>query len=95
MFQKKKEEQKAYCGGTSNLREHLETAHSSIYKRKRLLRRCQLTTVSSIDRSFFKASDGRAERIVGMIIVDMRPIRVVECEGFRHLLNVLEPGFVM
>lgn len=30
-----------------------------------------------------------------MIIVDMRPIRIVECEGFRSLVNLLEPGFVM
>ena len=30
-----------------------------------------------------------------MIILDIRPIRIVECPGFRDMVSVLEPGYVM
>ena len=35
------------------------------------------------------------DKIVNMIVMDTRPIRMVECEGFRELIHCLEPGFVM
>ena len=30
-----------------------------------------------------------------MIIQDLRPIRIVECEGFRSLLSYSEPGYTL
>jgi len=30
-----------------------------------------------------------------MIVQDLRPIRIVECEGFRSLLSYLEPGYTL
>ena len=30
-----------------------------------------------------------------MIVQDLRPIRLVECEGFRNLLSYLEPGYTL
>ena len=30
-----------------------------------------------------------------MIVKDLHPIRSVECEGFRSLMNYLEPGYVI
>ena len=30
-----------------------------------------------------------------MIVADVRQVHIVECEGFRNLLSMLEPGFVM
>ena len=110
-FKKKKEQKKAlcticnklyaYCGGTTNLREHLEAFHSVVYKRRRSLEEESGSSQRSLD-SFLRpkqCSDARAkdivQKIVSMIIVDMRPIRIVECPGFRSLINFLEPGFVM
>ena len=30
-----------------------------------------------------------------MIVQDLRPIRLIECEGFRNLLRYLEPGYTL
>ena len=35
------------------------------------------------------------DRVTQMIVQDLRPIRVVECEGFRNLINYLETGYIM
>ena len=33
--------------------------------------------------------------IVQMIVLDIRPIRIVDCSGFKALITTLEPGYVM
>ena len=35
------------------------------------------------------------ERVINMIAMDMRPIRMVECKGFKELLSFLEPGYTL
>ena len=107
-FVKKKEEKKAQCkicgkqlayhGGTSNLRDHLTNIHPVKYQG------CSSTSTSiegPMDRMFKTkcCSNARSkeitDKIVNMIVRDTRPIRIVECEGFRELIHCLEPGFVM
>ena len=109
-FVKKKEEKKAQCklcgkqlayhGGTSNLRDHLTNIHPVKYQPQG----CSSMSKSKegpMDRMFKTkcCSNTRSkeitDKIVNMIVIDTRPIRMVECEGFRKLIHCLEPGFVM
>ncbi len=99
-FEKRKEAKKAKCqlcnkelafhGGTSNLRDHLSKVHPLSYRKPQ---------PGGID-TFVKprqCSEARAkeitERIARMLALDLRPLRTVECDGFRDLLAYLEPGY--
>ena len=92
----------SYRGTTSNLRDHLESAHGVIFENRRK-RKADASSSSqqSLDNYLRpqQCSNSRSkdicESIVGMIVTDTRPVRIVECEGFRNLMSVLEPGFVM
>ena len=91
----------AYLGGTTNLRNHLVSKHSTLY--------CpdvETTTTESRKASTLdgfarpaKCSEARAknisDRVTHMIVQDLRPIRTVECNGFRNLMKYLEPGYVL
>ena len=35
------------------------------------------------------------EKIVNMIVIDMHPIRTVECADFKELIHLLEQGYVL
>ena len=35
------------------------------------------------------------DRVSQLIVQDLRPIRIVECEGFRSLLSYLQPGYTL
>ena len=83
-----------YSGGTSNLRDHLNRMHQNEYHP---LKSAQVT----IDRAFTTVrstcSEARSKRIseliVEMIALDMRPSRMVECQGFRKMMAFVEPGY--
>ena len=92
----------AYSGSTRNLREHLSSRHSL---QNFSAGSCKTTTgnkaITSLD-GFVKSSkctEARAKeithRVSQMIVQDLRPIRIVECEGFQNLLNYLEPGYTL
>ena len=81
----------AYRGGTTNLRNHLLAKHSSMYKAADDKTQRKLT---------FKAQKCSKEkekeityRILYMICEDLRPVRMVECTGFKSLMSYLEPGY--
>ena len=38
---------------------------------------------------------GITDRVSQMIVQDLRPIRIVECEGFQNLLSYLKPGYTL
>lgn len=84
----------AYHGGTTNLREHLVKVHPFVYKRESPK---QLCLQSCMRQKFCSSARTKAitDKIVRMIILDLRPIRVVECAGFKDLVLTLEPGYVM
>jgi len=92
----------AYLGGTTNLRNHLASKHSTQY--------CPDIETSTTDGGRkkssldgfvrpVKCSDTRAkcitDRVTQMIVEDLRPIRMIECDGFRCLMKYLEPGYVL
>ena len=90
----------AYCGGTTNLWDHLKL-HPLQHQRVHKAESAPGSGQSSLD-SMFKSkrcSESRSkeitEKLVSMIVLDIRPIRTVECKGLRALMSYLEPGYVM
>ena len=88
----------AYRGGTINLREHLKSKQSLTYKPATTTQATILkhTTLSSCAKLHFcsKAQlQAITDKIANMITLDLRPIHIVESEGFKDLMATLEPGY--
>ena len=92
----------AYSGGTRNLREHLSSQHSlrnfSAGSGKASTGNKTITSLDGFVKSS-KCTEARAkgitDRVSQMIVQDLRPITIVECEGFQNLLSYLEPGYTL
>ena len=94
-----------YAGGTSNLIRHLEAKHSVEYSKARdnetnetdKPKMKQLPVV--VSPSTKKCSLARTKEInaalLNFIVLDLRPIAVVDGTGFNQLLNCIEPGYVV
>ena len=82
----------SYHGGTGNLRDHLTSQHSSVYKSDKAK---QTSFLEFIKHS--RCSEACAKEItnliVNMVILNMRPLRVVEGTGFLQLMNYVEPSY--
>ena len=105
-FEKQKETKKAKCtlcckelafhGGTSNLRDHLLKVHPLSYRKPETRSRVQLGALDSFVKPR-QCSEARSreitQRIAHMLALDLRPLRTVECDGFRELMAYLEPGY--
>lgn len=87
----------SYRGGTTNLRTHLECKHSLLYIHEVKKTSCSKQSTLIGYAKSQQCSEGRAtaitERITNMIALDLKPIRMVEGEGFCELLHYLEPGY--
>ena len=85
----------SYQGGTVNLRDHLSSQHSSVYKTSTSDKAKQTTLLDYGKRSC--CSEARAKDItnliMNMIIFDMRPLRLVESTGFLQLMSFVEPSY--
>ncbi len=59
----------------------------------------QQPTLPSLFQAKFPANSDRAQKITNAIAIfmalDMRPFSVVENEGFKYLLSVLEPRYLL
>ena len=88
----------AYLGGTTNLRDHLTSKHALHYYSADKKNESQKKTLDGFvtrSRCSDACSKNITDRVTEMIVKDLRPIRTVECEGFRNLMNYLEPGYVI
>ena len=83
----------SYRGGTTNLRDHLERQHSSIYRPKPTS--SKQATLVGIQRCSERRSKEVTQRILNFIIKDIRPIAVVEGEGFMEMVKLMEPGYTI
>ena len=89
----------AYRGGTTNLRQHLTSQHPLRYNHQTPTKKDEASKQTTLDvfskpRSCPNVQPKEiTDRIVNMIALDLRPIHMVECEGFRNLLTYLEPGY--
>ena len=86
----------AFLGGTMNLRNHLTSKHALDYcpepkGKKSTTLDGFLKPVKCTDAHMKNITD----RVTQMIVQDLRPVRVVECDGFRSLMSYLEPGYVL
>lgn len=85
----------SFCGGTTNLRDHLLQNHTKEYQAKK----DSDESKRKIDKFVLKTtcSSARARKItqllVDMVAMDARPTATVEGTGFKRLLNYLEPGY--
>ena len=85
----------SFCGGTTNLRDHLLRNHTKEYQ----VKKDSDESKRKIDEFVLKTtcSSTRARKItqllVDMVAMDARPTATVEGTGFKRLLNYLEPGY--
>ncbi|XP_053183665.1 E3 SUMO-protein ligase ZBED1-like [Scomber japonicus] len=83
-----------YCGNTSNLSAHLKRRHRDILGEEKAQ---PSTTLTTLFPQKFSNSSKRAKNISKAIAFficrDIRPYCVVENEGFRYLLDTLEPRY--
>ena len=86
----------SYHGGTSNLWEHLLTQHPFNYKPKASTKKQGTLDWFSKPR---RCSEARTkditDRIVSMLALDIRPVHMVEYEGFKDLMACLEPVYTV
>ena len=88
----------AYCGGTTNLRDHLNRMHPSKYSPDSTTpaeKKAAPKIESFVNRTV--CSEGHAKKItnlmVEMVTLDLRPAAMVEGIGFKRLINYLEPNY--
>ena len=88
--------QLAHGGGTTSLILHLSAKHAEEYKRA-FGAPSSSTKQATLTAMFRKCSTERAATITKLIAEfvarDLRPLSVVAGDGFRQLLNGLEPGY--
>ena len=83
----------AYHGGTSNLRDHLERLHSQVYKSSSKQTDSKQTTIIGLQRCTERRAKAVSDMILNMIIKDIRPIAIVEGEGFQEMMRLVESGY--
>ena len=71
----------AFHGGTTNLREHLASQHPFHYSTTQQSKPPSLTLASTLIALRLIQKE-ITELIVEIVVVDMFPLRMVECEGF-------------
>lgn len=86
-----------YCGNTTNLRNHLMRHHPDLMSNSKPSTGPQQVKLKETLQ--LPANSARSckitEVIAGFVCNDIRPHSVVENEGFRRLLKVTEPHYVM
>ena len=85
-----------FCGGTTNLRDHLTRIHPLKYATEAEKNK---VGTSKIDTFVSKTvcSEGYARKItsllVEMLVLDLRPAATVEGVGFKRLVNYFDPNY--
>lgn len=89
-----------YSGNTTNLRAHLVRHHEDLplASNAKRLNPSQLT-LDKVQSPKLPPTSSRATKITQSVIYfickDMRPLSVVENDGFRHMLTTLEPRYTI
>ncbi len=87
-------------GNTTNMQMHILRHHPEInLAAAQKTTQQQQPTLPSLFQAKFPANSDRAQKITNAIAIfmalDMRPFSVVENEGFKYLLSVLEPRYLL
>ena len=86
-----------YCGGTTNLREHLMRIHPLKYTSE--ANKSKVSNTAKVDTFVNKTicSESHAKRITNLmaeiLALDLRPAATVEGVRFRRLINYLQPNY--
>jgi zinc finger BED domain-containing protein 1 (E3 SUMO-protein ligase ZBED1) len=89
----------AFHGGTTNLREHLSSAHPREYsqasaKQKKSMEKMQPKITSLFQKPCDSSKSKKiTDLLVDMVCRDMRPLSIVNGHGFKELLHFLEPNY--
>ena len=85
----------AYCGGTTNLRDHLTSKHPLHYEYEKRDNKTQAKQgkIDSFVKSHHCSDKLATERIADMIALDLRPISSFEGEGLCSIVTFLQPGY--
>ena len=78
----------AYSGGTGNLLHHLQMKHPTRLDRNKGKSKLLSVRLNSSERSI-----EITKPISLFVVLDLRPISVVDGIGFKKLLNYIEPGY--
>ena len=94
-----------YAGGTNNLIYHLEAKHSVEYSKARdnetdetdkpTMKQLPLVVSPSTKKCSLACTKEINTALLNFIVLDLRPIVVVNGTGFNQLLNCVEPGYVV
>ena len=93
-----------YAGGTSNLMHHLEAKHPNEYckakneesdETDKPMKQTSLPVCPSIKKCSLARSKEINMAIADFVVLDLRPVAVVDGHGFNRLLNCLEPGYTV
>uniref|UniRef100_A0A1X7SFL6 BED-type domain-containing protein n=1 Tax=Amphimedon queenslandica TaxID=400682 RepID=A0A1X7SFL6_AMPQE len=93
----KKETLLAYHGGTTSMKNHLSSHHPSCLSASEVT----CSSVQSLDNFTVQKkcpaerSKEITKRIAEMVARDLRPLSLVEGEGFKRLMNYVEPGYTV
>lgn len=86
-------------GNTSNMSMHLQRHHPEINLGARKKTPAQKSTLPNLFQMKLLANSDRAQKITrgigSFMSLGMSPFSVVENEGFKHLISVLEPRYVL
>ena len=83
----------SFHGGTTNLCNHLSSAHPFEYSKQSSPTSRQKTL--QLSRSCLVQCVKEITKVISLMIVkDLQPIRIVEDTGFISVLQFLEPGYI-
>uniref|UniRef100_A0A672JQE7 BED-type domain-containing protein n=1 Tax=Salarias fasciatus TaxID=181472 RepID=A0A672JQE7_SALFA len=88
-----------YCGNTTNLRAHVARHHQDVEVKGKQATSSSQLTLEQVTSTKFASSSPRAAKITHSVIYymckDMRPLSTVEGDGFRFMMNTLEPRYTI
>ncbi|XP_061767894.1 E3 SUMO-protein ligase ZBED1-like [Nerophis ophidion] len=86
----------AWHGSTTSLREHLKRKHV-LSTHEENSRKKQASISDLVERKVCTPKHAAAltDAILNMLLTDMRPLSIVEDEGFRQIIHILNPGLTL
>ncbi|XP_061770688.1 zinc finger BED domain-containing protein 4-like [Nerophis ophidion] len=87
----------AWHGSTTSLREPLKRKHVGSMDEEKNSRKKQASIRDLVQRKVYTPQQGAAltDSVLNMLVTDMRPLSMVEDDGFRKMIYVLNPGYTL
>ena len=86
----------SYCGGMTNLSDHLMRIHPLKYTTKADKNKVSTAKIDTfVNKIVYSKSHAKkiTNLMAEMLVLDLRPAATVEGVGFRGLINYLEPNY--